>query len=184
MKMKKGLVILSIFCCCIFSHASAQIDLKKIDLNNLDLKDIIGKVMNVKRGFAPKFFLENIQIPKIQKVAEILGLKKNDEINRLFNTFKTGRTVYKIASYAGGAVVAYGLVRKIDNSIISKDYKTALISGISTIGSGLIVKFLTKAASYKAVDLFNGIAVKKIKDIFSIKPASETMGVGLYVKLD
>ena len=65
----------------------------------------------------------------------------------------------------------------------TKDYKTALVSGISTISTGLIVKFLTKAASYKAVDIFNGIAIKKIKEIFSIKPASGTMGIGLYVKL-
>jgi hypothetical protein len=33
------------------------------------------------------------------------------------------------------------------------------------------------------VDIFNGIAVKKIKDIFSIAPASNTAGIGLYVKL-
>lgn len=31
----------------------------------------------------------------------------------------------------------------------------------------LIVKFLTKSAAYKAVDIFNDIAVKKIIDIFS-----------------
>lgn len=51
------------------------------------------------------------------------------------------------------------------------------------MGTGLIIKFLTKGASYKAVDIFNGIAVKKIKDIFSIGPASNIAGVGLYVKL-
>ncbi|MEP6595588.1 MAG: hypothetical protein ABJA71_06555 [Ginsengibacter sp.] len=156
----------------------------QIDLNNLDINDIIGKVMHVQRGFAPKFSLGNTSIQKINKVAEILGLKRNTEINKLFNTFKTGRLVYKIAAYAGGAIIAYGLSRKVSNSIISKDYKTALVSGIGTIGSGLIVKFLTKGASYKAVDIFNGIAIKKIKEIFSIKPASNTMGIGLYVKLD
>ena len=37
---------------------------------------------------------------------------------------------------------------------------------------------------FKAVDIFNGIAARKIKDIFSIKPASNNMGIGLYVKLD
>ena len=117
-------------------------------------------------------------------MADILGLKRNEEINKLFNTFKTGRTVYKIAAYVGGAIVAYGLYRKVNNSIISKDYKTALISGIGTISSGLIVKFLTKGASYKAVDLFNGIVIKKIKEILSIAPSSNTVGIGLYVKLD
>jgi len=156
----------------------------QIDLNNLDINDIIGKVMHVQRGFAPKFSLGNTPIQKISKVAEILGLKRNEEINKLFNTFKTGRTIYKIAAYTGGAVAVYGLSRRVANSINNKDYKTALVSGISTISSGLIVKFLTKGASYKAVDIFNGIAVKKIKEIFSIGPASGSMGIGLYVKLD
>jgi len=159
----------------------------QIDLNNLNLQDIIGKVMNVKRGFAPKFFLGDITIPKVAKVAEILGLKKNDQVNRLFNTFKTGRAVYKIASYTGSALAIYGAIRGASKSAgdtsSSVGYQTAITSGIVTIGTGLIVKFLTKAASYKAVDIFNGIAARKIRDIFSIRPASGTMGIGLYVKL-
>ena len=77
----------------------------------------------------------------------------------------------------------YGLIRKIDNSIVNKDYNTALYSGIGAVGTGLVIKFLTKGASYKAVDIFNGIAVKKIRDIFSIAPASNTAGIDLYVKL-
>lgn len=177
--MKNYGLTLIIFCSglMVSNHATAQ-----IDLNNIDLGDIIGKVMNVKRGFAPKFSLGNISIPKVAKVAEILGLKRNEEVNRLFNTFKTGRTVYKIASYAGGALAIYGVVKKIEDDSTS-GYKTALTSGLVTISSGLIVKFLTKAASYKAVDIFNGIATRKIKDIFSIAPASGSMGIGLYVKL-
>jgi len=158
--------------------ASAQ-----IDLNNLDLKDIIGKVMHVEKGFAPKFSLGRTPIEKISKVEEILGLKQNTEVNRLFKTFKTGRIIYKAAAYAGSAIAVYSLVRKTENSVKSQDYNTALYSGISAIGTGLIIKFLTKGASYKAVDIFNGIAVKKIKDIFSIGPASKTAGIGLYVKL-
>ena len=146
----------------------------QIDLNHVDIQDIIGKVMHVEKGFAPKFSLGNTPIDQISKVAEILGLKKNEEVNRLFKTFKTGRIVYK---------VVYGLVRKLDNSLKSQDYNAALYSGIGAIGSGLVVKFLTKGASYKAVDIFNGIAVKTIKDIFSIAPASNTAGIGLYVKL-
>ena len=155
----------------------------QIDLENLDLKDIIGKVMQVQHGFAPKFSLGNISIPKIHKVAEILGLKKNAEVNRLFSTFNTGRTIYKITSYAGSAIAIYGLVKQIKDSATSNS-KTALTSGLISIGSGLLVKLLTKAAAYKAVDIFNGITLKKIKDIFSIAPASNTMGIGLYVKLD
>ena len=177
----KSYLIVSIIVILVFTGKQS---IAQIDLNNMDLNDIIGKVMHVQRGFAPKFSLGNISIQKISKVAEILGLKKNEDINKLFNTFRTGRTIYKIAAYTGGAIAVYGIYRKIDNSIVNKDYKTALISGLGTISTGLIVKFLTKAASYKAVDLFNGIAIKKIKEIFSIQPASGTLGVGLYVKLD
>ena len=175
----RSYLIVSVILILSINQSSAQ-----IDLDHLDVNDIIGKVMHVKKGFAPKFSLGNITIPKVDKVAEILGLKRNEEINRLFNTFKNGRTVYKIAAYVGGAVAVYGLSRKVANSINNKDYKTAVISGISTISSGLIVKFLTKGASYKAVDIFNGIAIKKIKEIFSIAPASNTVGMGVYVKLD
>lgn len=155
----------------------------QIDLNNLDLKDIIGKVMHVEKGFAPKFSLGRTPIQKISKVEEILGLKQNTQVDKLFKTFKTGRIIYKAAAYAGGAIAVYSLVRKTENSVKSQDYNTALYSGMSAIGTGLIIKFLTKGASYKAVDIFNGIAVKKIKDIFSIGPASNTAGLGLYVKL-
>lgn len=156
----------------------------QIDLNNLDIRDIIGKVMNVKRGFAPKFALGNMSIPKLSKVGEILGLKKNDQVNRLFNTFKTGRAVYKVASYTGSALAIYGAIKSASTDTLHPGgYQTALTTGLVTIGSGLLVKFLTKAASYKAVDIFNGIAARKIRDIFSIKPASGTMGIGLYVKL-
>ena len=177
--MRKLKVLLLIFVCILLVHnASAQ-----IDLNNLDLRDLIGRVMHVQKGFAPKFSLGKTPIANISKVAEILDLKKNAEINRLFNTFKTGRIIYKAAAYTGGAIAAYSLVRKVDNSVKAQDYNTALYSGIAAIGSGLLVKFLTKSASYKAIDIFNDIAVKKIIDIFSIAPASNTVGVGLFVKL-
>ena len=155
----------------------------QINLDNLDLRDILGKVMHVQKGFAPKFSLGNTPIAKISKVAEILDLKKNVSVNKLFKTFKTGRLIYKVATYTGSAVAVYSLVRKTEKSVASQDYNAALYSGLGAIGSGLIVKFLTKGASYKAVDIFNDIAVNKIKDIFSIKPASNTIGVGLYVKL-
>ena len=178
--MKKILIAtLFIFSGLFFTQRS----MAQIDLNNIDLNDIIGKVMHVQKGFAPKFSLGNTPIQKINKVAEILGLKKNETINKLFNTFKTGRIIYKVAAYTGGALVAYSLVRKVEKSAKSGDYSGALYSGIGAAASGLIVKFLTKGASYKAVDIFNGIAVKKIKDIFSIAPASNTSGIGLYVKL-
>ncbi len=179
--MKKFILVSIIFLSAIFvsKQSSAQ-----IDLENLDLKDIIGRVMNVQRGFAPKFSLGNIRIPKIPKVAEILGLKRNDQVNKLFNTFRTGRTIFQITSYAGSAVALYGVIKAAGDSASRANYKGALIGGLSSALTGVVVKLLTKAASYKAVDIFNGIAARKIRDIFSIQPASNTMGIGLYVKLD
>lgn len=178
--MKKTWSGLALIMCCL---AFAKNSIAQIDLNNIDLGDIIGKVMNVKRGFAPKFSLGKQPLEKISKVSEILGLKKNEKINKLFGTFRTGRTIWKVASYGGSAVLVYGLAKKIDKAAAESDYKGALVSGLTTVAGGLVVKFLTKGASYKAVDIFNGIAVKKIKDIFKIGAASEGVGVGVYVKL-
>lgn len=159
-------------------QASAQ-----IDLDHIDLRDLVGRVIRVDKGFTPKFYLGNTPIEKVDKVAEILGLKKNEEVNRLFKTFQTGRIVFKVATYAGSAIVVYSLVRKMDKSIQDQNWETALYSGLGAAGSGLIVKFLTKGASYKAVDIFNDIAVKKVLDIFSVAPATNTTGIGLFVKL-
>lgn len=175
--MKKVLFILAL------SFFSVKALNAQINLDDLRLKDLIGQVMKVEKGFAPKFSLGNLPIKEVSKVAEILGMKKNVEVDKLFRTFRTGRIVYKVAAYAGSAIVVYGLAKKMDNSIKSGDYETALYSGLGTIVSGLAVKFLTKGASYKAVDIFNGIAVNKILDIFSIGPASDMPGIGIYVKL-
>ncbi len=163
--------------------AFPRIATAQIDLSNIDINDIIGKVVKIDKGFSPKFFLGNTPIQKISKVAEILGLKKNETVNKLFNTFRTGRTVYKIAAYTGTAVAVYAIAKKIDNSVKSQNYSGALYSGLGGVASGVIVKLITKKSAYKAVDIFNGIAAKKIRDIFSIAPASEMAGVGLYVKL-
>jgi hypothetical protein len=162
-----------------FSTGHAQIDLKKI----FNLDDIVGQVMNVKRGYAPKFSLGNQPITKIFKVGEILGLRKNGQVDKYFRVFKTGRTIYQVASYVGTAISLYGAVKAIDKAAVKKDYQTAIAGGLGTIASGLISKFLTKSASYKAVDLFNGGVKKKLGDIFGVAPASSTVGIGLYVKL-
>lgn len=179
--MKKYILFSTIFLFTFFVSIKSS---AQIDVNNFDLKDLIGKVMNVEHGFAPKFSLGNISIPKIHKVAQILGMKKNPEVNRLFSTFNTGRTIYKIVANGGAIVAVYGLAKKLGDSTSRSNYKGALVGGLTSIASGLLVKFLTKGAAYKAVDVFNGIAMKKIRDIFSVKPASNTMGIGLYVKLD
>jgi hypothetical protein len=182
--MKTHILIIAILFLGLCKQSSAQIDLENLDLKNLDIKDLIGKVMKVEKGFSPDFFLGNIKIPKIPKVAEILGMKKNPEINKLFSTFRTGRTIFHIASYSGSAVALYGAIKALGDSVKSSDYKGALIGGLTSALTGLIVKLLTKGAAYKAVDIFNGIAARKIKDIFSIAPASNGVGIGLYVKLD
>ncbi len=174
----KKIIVLIVIICSTAGNAMAQ-----IDLNNLSLDKILGKVLNVQRGFAPKFSLGKISIPKVAKVAEIIGLKKSNQAVKLFNTFKTGRTVYKVAAYAGSAIAAYSAIKAMDKAAIKEDYQKPLIGALSSIASGLIVKFLTKGASYKAVDIFNGIAKRKIQDIFSVAPASSTLGMGVYVKL-
>lgn len=178
MRMKK--IPFFVFAACFLSvTAKAQIDLNKI----IKIDDIVGKVLNVKKGYAPKFSLGNVAIPKIMKVGEIIGVKKNAQAIKLFNTFKTGRTVYKIAEYAGLAASAYSAVKALDKNALKEEYQKPLTAALTTMATGLVVKLLTKGASYKAVDVFNGIAKKKLKDILSVAPASSTMGMGLYVKL-
>lgn len=173
-----GFLTLFITCVLVSNYSFGQ-----IDLSNLDLRDLIGKVVHVEKGFSPKFSLGNTPIKKIAKVAEILDMKKNSDVHRLFNTFRTGRTIYQVGVYAGGAIAVYSFAKKLDNTVKTQDANGALVAGISAIGSGVIVKLLTKGASYKAVDIFNDIAIKKVIDIFSVAPASSTVGVGLYVKL-
>ncbi len=173
--MKKMMILVAL---CFAVKANAQ-----IDLSNLNLDKILGKVLNVQKGFAPKFSLGKQPISKIVKVAEIFGLKNNSQATKLFNTFKTGRTVYRVAQYAAGAVACYSAIKAIDKSTLKDEYQKPLVGALSTAASGLIVKLLTKGASYKAVDVFNGVVKKKLSDILGVAPASNTMGIGVYVKL-
>lgn len=110
-------------------------------------------------------------------------MKNNNEINKLFKTFRTGRTIFQVATYAGSAVAVYGVIKAVDKAASKKDYQAAFATAISSVGSGVIVKLLTKGASYKAVDLFNHTVRNAIKDIFKIGASSDGMGVGLYVRL-
>jgi hypothetical protein len=104
---------------------------------------------------------------------------------KLYKTYKTGLVVYKVLSVAGTAVTAYSTIRGLtaDNKFSDKTVKSLLYPALGSIATGVITKLLTKAASYKAVDIFNGVVKKKLKDILSIEPASSTLGVGVYVKL-
>lgn len=164
----KKLVLFFIVCFCVMSNIRAQ----EINLDNFDLNQVLGKVLTVKKGYAPSFFLGRSKIGQIAVLGKVLGSKNNPDINRLFRTFKTGRTVYKVAAYSGVAISLYGTVKNVMNN--SKDSislsqknaaQTALYSGLGTVLSGVVVKLLTKQASYKAVDLFGGAVKKKIGDI-------------------
>lgn len=173
---------------------NAQIKIGDI---NVDLDQILGKVkvLKVQKGFSPKFFLGDLQLNKVGilgeklKGVEVLGQvfnKKNiDQVTRLYKTYKTGLVIFKILGAAGTAVAVYSTVRGVTNSDKFDDatVKQTLYPALASLATGVITKVLTKKASYKAVDIFNGIAKKKVKDIFSIQPASSNLGVGLYVKL-
>jgi hypothetical protein len=163
-----------------------------IDWDKLNLDNILGKALNVKKGYAPKFSLGNLQIPKINKVAQIINLKNISTATKLFNTFKTGRTIYKVGAYAGTAMTTYSTIRNVVNNAktqvdeeLKKNLKPIIIGGVSTMVIGLVVKFITKKAAYKAVDAFNGVVKKKLKDILSFdapQPSPYTQA-GLALKL-
>jgi len=160
------------------SHA--QIDIPKIDLKNFSIDQLLGKVLQVKKGWAPQFFSGKKKIPKMNIVQQLLGTKKNSEINKLFSTFKTGRLVYRITNYAGSAITLYGAIKKIaDNKdSLANDGKALLISGLSSMSLGTVIKLLTKGASYKAVDIFGGMIKKKLLDIisFDAMPSQNYLG--------
>jgi hypothetical protein len=198
--MKK---IIAICTLTIMMHSmNAQIiDLKKIDLSKLDISGLLNKVMNVKQGWAPKFSFGNINIDKVSKVAQIINLKNINTATKLFNTFKTGRTIYKTGAYVGMATSAYGLIKNIAESnktaataqlqqlkddAIKKAQNFAVGGGL-TILSGVLVKLLTKKAASKAADAFNGIVKKKLTDILSLDtPTTNSYvqtGIALKIKL-
>jgi hypothetical protein len=188
--------------CFVLNTSNAQL----IDLKNLDLSSLLGKAMNVKQGWAPKFSFGNLNIPQIAKVAKIINLKNVDKATKLFNTFKTGRTVYKAGAYVGLAASTYSTIKnavesgkkvttdpaliaaaqKAKSEAISKAQKY-MVAGGATLLTGVIIKFLTKQAASKAADAFNGVIRKKITDILSFDAASPSMyakqGVALKIRL-
>jgi uncharacterized ubiquitin-like protein YukD len=193
--MKKIFIITASFF--ILQTGSAQI----IDWDKLDLKSLLGNVMNVKQGWAPKFKIGNLDVKKIAKVGEIINLKNIDKATKLFNTFKTGRTIYKAGAYAGLAASTYSTVKnliesnkeavtaeakKLKSEAIQKAQKFMIVGG-STLLTGVLIKFLTKQAASKAADAFNGTVRKKIQDILSIDTPSPSPftqgGVALKIKL-
>ncbi len=151
--------------------------------------------MTVKKGFNPVFSLGNFQINKVGILGEklkgvgilgdIFNSKNIDQVKKLYKTYKTGLVVYKVLSAAGTVVTVYSTVRGLtaNNKFDNQTVKAMLFPALGSIATGVITKLLTKKASYKAVDIFNGVVKKKIKDIFSIAPASSNVGVGVFVKL-
>lgn len=194
--MKKVIqpLVLFLFLTAASIGASAQI---KIGDLNVDLDQLFGKVkvLKVQKGFSPKFFLGDIQLNKVgilgeklrgvEVVGKVLSKKNIDQVMKLYKTYKTGLIVFKVLGAAGTAVTTYSVIRGATNSDKFDDgtVKKMLYPALASVATGVITKVLTKKASYKAVDIFNGVVKKEVKDIFSIKPASETLGLGLYVQL-
>jgi hypothetical protein len=192
--MKKKIVFISLMFSILFSAANAQV---KLD-------DILGKVnvllgskslLKVKKGFSPKFSLGNLQLNKVGILGEklkginilgkVLDSKKADQVTGLFKTYKTGLVVYKILGGIGAAVTTYTTIRGAvgTEKFDAKTVKQLIWPAVGSLLTGVVTKLLTKKASYKAVDIFNGVVKKKVKDIFNIGAASQGAGIGLYVSL-
>ena len=192
--MKKFLII--IFVACLVRTNSTQAQIK--------IEDVLGKVtellgkkelLTVKKGFSPVFNLGKLQINKVGllgeklKGIEVLGnifnSKGVQDVTKLYKTYKTGLIVYKILAGAGTVITTYSTIRGIAGTekFDNKTVRQLLTPAITSIVTGVVTKILTKKASYKAVDIFNGVVRKKVKDIFGIGAASQGVGMAVYVKL-
>jgi hypothetical protein len=195
--MKRAANIFTVFLMMmLLSYLPSAAQIKIGDLP-IDIDELLGKVkvLKVKKGFNPRFILGDVQLNKIGlfgenlKGVKLLGdvfSKKNiEQVTRLYRTYKTGLVVFKVLAAAGTAVTTYSTIRGFtdDQKFNDATVKGMLYPALGSIATGVVTKILTKKASYKAVDIFNGIARKKIEDIFSIQPASSTLGMGIYVKL-
>ena len=179
-----------------FSFGKANAQVKIDDIIN-QAKGLLGKkqLLSVRKGFSPVFSLGSLQLNKIGilgeklKGVEVLGhifdSKGVQDITKLYKTYKTGLVAFKVLAAAGTVAAAYSTVRGIagTDNFSDKTVKALLVPGLTSVLTGVITKILTKKASYKAVDIFNGVVTKKIKDIISVAPASHTTGIGVYVKL-
>ncbi len=192
--MKKTLITAFIFCLAFASNINAQV---KLDDILGTVTDLLGKkeLLNVKKGFSPKFSFGKLQLNKVGILGEqlkgikvlgtIFNSKRAADITKLYKTYKTGLVVYKILAGAGTVVSTYSAVKGAtkQGGLTNTEVKQLLTPAITSILTGVVTKLLTKKASYKAVDIFNGVVKKKVKDIFNIGASSSGVGVGLYVKL-
>ena len=192
--MKKIFVILFIACFVFVHKTNAQIKVEDI-LGKVT--DLLGRkeLLTVRKGFNPVFSLGKLQINKVGllgeklKGIEVLGnifdSKGVEDVTRLYKTYKTGLIVYKILAGVGTVVTTYSAIRGIAGTekFDNKTVRQLLTPAITSIVTGVVTKILTKKASYKAVDIFNGVVKNKVKDIFGIGAASQGVGMAVYVKL-
>ena len=192
--MKKILIILFVSCLVVINSTQAQIKVEDI-LGKVN--ELLGKkeLLTVKKGFSPVFNLGKLQINKVGllgeklKGIEVLGnifqSKGVQDVTKLYKTYKTGLIVYKILAGAGTVITTYSAIRGIAGTekFDNKTVRQLLTPAITSIVTGVVTKILTKKASYKAVDIFNGVVRKKVKDIFGIGAASQGVGMAVYVKL-
>lgn len=196
------LMLKASLCLCLLfnlSGASAQINLEDLKLEDVanEIGKILGqkKILSVEKGFNPIFKIGNYQINSagilgeklkgVEILGDIFNSKNIDQVKKLYKTYKTGLIVFKVLAATGTAVAVYGTVRGLssDTKFSSNTVKALIYPSLVSIGTGIGTKILTKKASYKAVDIFNGAVKKTIKDILSVQPASSTLGVGVYVNL-
>jgi hypothetical protein len=194
--MKKTILPAIVTLLLIFSSTGAFAQIKIGDLP-IDIDALLGKVkvLKVKKGFSPKFLLGEVQLNKVglfgenlkgvKVLGDVFSRKNIAQVTKLYKTYKTGLVVFKVLAAAGTAVTTYSAIRGLtdDQKFDDGTVKKMLYPALGSIATGVLTKVLTKKASYKAVDIFNGIARKKLEDIFSIQPASSTLGLGVYVKL-
>ena len=192
--MKKIVIILFIGCIVVSKTTVAQIKVEDV-LGKVN--ELLGKkeLLTVKKGFSPIFNLGNLQINKVGllgeklKGIEVLGnifnRKGVQDVTKLYKTYKTGLVVYKILAGAGTVITTYSTIRGIAGTekFDNKTVRQLLTPAITSIVTGVVTKILTKKASYKAVDIFNGVVRKKVKDVFGIGAASQGVGMAVYVKL-
>ncbi len=192
--MKKIIITAFIFCLAFASKTNAQV---KLDDILGTVTDLLGKkeLLSVKKGFSPKFSLGKLQLNKVGILGEqlkgikvlgtIFNSKRAENITKLYKTYKTGLVVYKILAGAGTVVSSYTAVKAAtkERGLTNTEVKQLLTPAVTSLLTGVVTKLLTKKASYKAVDIFNGVVKKKVKDIFGIGAASQGAGIGIYVKL-
>ncbi len=178
----------------LFVKANAQINAEDILQK---VTELLGRkeLLTVKKGFSPVFSLGKLQINKVGVLGEqlkgigvlgnIFDSKGIQDVTKLYKTYKTGLVVYKILAGAGTVITTYSAIRGIagNEKFDNKTVRQLLTPAITSVVTGVVTKILTKKASYKAVDIFNGVVKKKVKDIFGIGAASQGVGMAVYVKL-